>query len=230
MRRFLKRIFSIDVQLQLQFIVSMSQFTESSIPARPDASRFCQHNCMTLSTRYHYRWLSSVHCWIHLLWDQSYFLESISELTVFSIPPCKQNTIGCHACSVRCSSSNHDNRFLENITPTYPRRLVLLSSPQTQLPVFTFAKLHTSPFSVNAMVKSLPHATAKICAQDADGLGEVQTYRPAVQSTRLATSGDAGILQNSQVFQQFRAPRCTYQMEVAPRWRLGYLGLPHRPT
>jgi len=41
-----------------------------------------------------------------LLWVQSYFLESISNLTVFSIPTCIENTLGCHACSVRPSSGN----------------------------------------------------------------------------------------------------------------------------
>ena len=99
-------------------------------------------------------------------------MESISELTVLSTTPCKQNTFGCHACSVRCSSGNQDNGFLEDIAPTYQRRIVLvLGSPQTQLPSSPAPKLHTSPFFVNAMVKSGPHATAMVCARDADGRG-----------------------------------------------------------
>jgi hypothetical protein len=49
--------------------------------------------------------------------------------------------------------------------------------------------LHTSPLSVNAMVKSAPHATAMVCGRDADGLGEVQTR---CAKDRL---GDAGTFQ-----------------------------------
>jgi hypothetical protein len=76
-----------------------------------------------------------------LHWDQSHFQKSISQHTIFSISPRIQNTLGCNACSVRHSTGNQNNRVLEEITPTYPRRLQTVPSiPKAQLSIVTGAK------------------------------------------------------------------------------------------